>query len=150
MCFLASSHGASLDIFLAMANASHLVVAARRRGHSFHNLAALYTMLSLVLLGTGISPLAFDLIDLASLSWMILLLPKMALPRRLRSASPPSLLWNAFQVSMAVDLTDTWLREGIPASCRSLSTNSTTFKSLIVLRNGPHDHSPEAGQLPFQ
>jgi hypothetical protein len=24
------------------------------------------------------------------------------------------------------------------------------FKSLIVLRNGPHDHSPEAGQLPFQ
>jgi hypothetical protein len=78
------------QFFLAMANASHLVVAARRRGHSFHNLAALYSMLSLVLLGMGISPLAFDLADLAPPSWMILLLPKMALPRRLRSASPPS------------------------------------------------------------
>jgi hypothetical protein len=59
MCFLASSHGASLDNFLAMANALHLVVAARRRGHSFHNLVALYTMLSLVLLGMGISPTRF-------------------------------------------------------------------------------------------
>jgi hypothetical protein len=43
------------------------------------------------------------------------------------------LVQKLFQVSMAVDLTDTWLREGIPASCRSLSTLMWSSRFLPVM-----------------
>jgi hypothetical protein len=88
--------GASLASFTAMPLASDFEAAARRVGHAFHNLTALYAR-QLFLRDIATSPLVFDLVVMVtglllltsetSLSFRV---PNTVLPRPFRLWSRPS------------------------------------------------------------